>query len=159
MIYNLSRPAKVATVAALTVGFIAGGALTATATQAAPRSAASCANAAAAGEFGYTIVDKANGTTCIIKENGTWVDGPTEVAIIGARPAKYCGSFKVLAVRGDVVPKVKVRFIRGKKVVTKYVKLRPGKKYCVKYKFKKKGTTTVIASYKGQRLTIKTVVK
>ncbi len=158
MTHNLSRPVKVASAAALAVGFIAGGALTATATQASPRiTAGQCASAAANGEYGYVIRDTANGTVCVIRENGTWIVGPFKTT--RCRTARYSGSFKVLALRGDMVAKVKIRFIRGKTVVTKYVDLRPGKRFVVKNKFKKNGTWTVIATHKGERVTLKTVVK
>lgn len=105
------------------------------------------------GGTGYVIVDPTTNTSCVVKTNGTFVWASKARACKKA-PVKFQGSL-LPTNRGDVVAKVKVRYIRGNKVIKKWVKLKPGRSFATKQNFNKKGTWTAAFTYKGNTVTTK----
>lgn len=158
MASRVSTPLKGVAATALAVGFVAAGIAPATSAPTPRVSTAQCSNVAnTSGGTGYVIVDTTNNTTCVVKTNGTWVwsDG---AVVPRNKPVKFKGSL-MPNTRGDMVGKVKARFIRGKKVYVKWIKLRPNRTFATNYKFKKKGNWTAVFSYKGKSVTTKVKVK
>lgn len=99
----------------------------------------------------YRQVDPATNTECVTQENGQFL-------FVKGASVKRCQSSTVTAsfmplLRGDVRAKIKFRFIRGNTKITKLVKANKKLRGTAKQKFTKKGTWTVVATFKGQRLT------
>lgn len=146
---------RIATAVAVTVGIAVSGSASVSAAPTTRSALTECQQVAETGETGYTTT-LPDGKLCNVNSSGQVITGPANVTF--GTPARYSGSFAIPVVRGDAARYVKVRYIRGKKVYVRKVKLRAGKTWTSTFKFPKKGTWTVIASYKGSRVTMKTKV-
>lgn len=115
-------------------------------------SAAQCGATASShtDENGYVVVDPATNTSCTTNENGTflWLGGTT---VKKGRPVKIVARM-LPTTRGDVRPFARVYFIRGKTVIRKRVYLGRGGLLKLNQKLNKKGTWTIVAVYRGNRL-------
>lgn len=107
------------------------------------------------GGTGYVVVDPTSNTSCVVKVNGTFV-WANSVESCKNSPVKFRGSL-LPNTRGDVVAKVKVRYIRGNKVIKKWIKLKSKRTFATSQEFNKKGTWTATFTYKGK--TVSTKVK
>ena len=153
-----SAPLKGIAATVLTVGLVASVAAPASSAPTPRTTTAQCSAVAnTSGGTGYVIVDTTDNTSCVVKANGTWVWSNGAV-VARNKTVKFKGSLMPIN-RGDMVAKVKARFIRGKKVYVKWIKLRPNRTFATNYKFKKKGNWTAVFSYKGKSVTTKVKVK
>ena len=154
-----SAPLKGIAATVLTVGFVASvasPAISAPTPRVSPSQCSTVANNS--GGTGYVIVDTTTNTSCVVKANGTFVWSSEANACL-RQSVKFKGSLLPITNRGDVVAKVKVRYIRGNKVIKKTIKLRPGRSFATKQQFTSKGTWTAAFSYKGKIVTTKVKVK
>lgn len=155
MVSRLSTSAKGAAAAVLATGFVASGMSAASSATPIPRiSESQCSTVASnSGGTGYVIVDTTTNTSCVVKANGTFV-WSSKAKVCVNKPVKFQGSL-LPTNRGDVVAKVKVRYVRGNKVIKKWIKMRPGRTFATSQRFKGKGTWTAVFSYKGKVVTTK----
>lgn len=144
-------------VTALAVGFVASAVAPANSAPTPRISESQCSTVASnSGGTGYVIVDTTTNTSCVVKANGTFV-WSSKAKVCVNKPVKFKGSL-LPTNRGDMVVKVKVRFVRGNKVIKKWIKVRPGRSFATKQKFAAKGTWTAVFSYKGKVVTTKVKV-
>lgn len=154
---RVRTPLKGAMVTALTVGFVASAVAPASSAPTPRVTESQCSTIASNnGGTGYVIVDTATNTSCVVKANGTFVFS-SKAKVCVNKPVKFQGSL-LPTNRGDVVLRVKVRYVRGNKVIKKWTKVRPGRSFATSQKFKGKGTWTAIFSYKGKVVTTKVKV-
>lgn len=159
MASRLVLPVKCVAVTVLATGLLASGMSASNSATPTPRvSEAQCSTIANnSGGTGYVIVDTTTNTSCVVKANGTFVFS-SKAKVCENKPVKFQGSL-LPTNRGDMVVKMKVRYIRGNKVIKKWIKVRPGRSFATKQKFKGKGTWTAVFSYKGKVVTTKVKVQ